>query len=158
MESTCNFKTPTALQWNAGIQQSISPTMVVSVSYVGTTGKHTMVTPDLNQPTPGPGAIAPRRPYPAFGSVSIFEAEGSSIYHSLQVTAAKRLSSRLNFQASYTWSHAIDNGDFQTAPQDAPIWRQSAATAWRISVSAWERRGRMSCHSWLTTGFWEDGS
>jgi len=113
-----NFKTPYAFQWNAGIQRSVSQSTVVTVSYVGTTGKHLMVTPDINQPTPGPGAIAARRPYPNFGSVSIFQAEGSSIYHSLQVTALKRLSHNLNFQTSYTYSHAIDNGDFQSVPQD----------------------------------------
>ena len=112
------FKTPRAMQWNAGIQQSLDKTTVLTVSYVGTTGKHLMVTPDINQPTPGPGAIAPRRPYPLFNSVSIYHAEGSSIYHSLQATANKRMSSNLNFLISYTWAHAIDNGDFQSVPQD----------------------------------------
>ncbi len=113
-----NFKTPSAMQWNTGIQQSLPKGTILTVSYVGTTGKHLFVTPDINQPTPGPGAIPPRRPYPLFGSVAIFQAEGSSIYHSLQATASKRLSKGLNFLMSYTYAHAIDNGDFQSVPQD----------------------------------------
>lgn len=113
-----NFSTPYAQQWNMSVQQSLSNTLVITTSYVGTSGKHLLLDPDLNQPTPGPGAIAPRRPYPAFNGISIYEAEGSSIYHSLQITAEKRMSANLNFLVSYTYAHAIDNGDFQTAPQD----------------------------------------
>ena len=112
------FNQPMAHQWNTGIQQTVGKTSVVTVSYVCTTGKHLMVTPDDNQPVPGSTAIALRRPYPAFNSISIYHAEGSSIYHSLQATAAKRMTDGLNLQMSYTYAHAIDNGDFQSVPQN----------------------------------------
>ncbi len=113
------FKTPMAQQWNAGIQQGLGKSAAFTLSYVGTTGKHLMVTPDINQPTPGPGSVASRRPYPAFSGISIYHAEGASIYHSLQATATKRLTSGLNLQMNYTYAHAIDNGDFQSVPQDS---------------------------------------
>jgi hypothetical protein len=41
-----NFKTPYAQQWNAGVQQSVTKTMVVTASNVGTAGKRLFVTPD----------------------------------------------------------------------------------------------------------------
>jgi hypothetical protein len=145
-----NFKTPYAQQWNAGVQQSVTKTMVVTASYVGTAGKRLFVSPDINQPAPGPGAIAPRRPYPLFNSISIYEAEGSSIYHSLQVTAAQRMSSNLNFLASYTWAHGIDNGDFQSVPQDrsdlraergsgVSDLRQRLVASWVYTLPFWRR-------------------
>jgi hypothetical protein len=113
-----NFRTPYAQQWNGGLQQSLSQTLLVSAQYVGTAGKRLVLNPDINQPTPGPGTLAARRPYPSFNSISYNESAGSSIYHSLQLSAEKRLSSRLNFLASYTWAHGIDNGDFQGTRQN----------------------------------------
>jgi hypothetical protein len=38
----------------------------------------------------------------------LYQAEGVSNYHSLQLQARKRLSNGLQFTASYTWSHALD--------------------------------------------------
>ena len=113
------FKTPMAQQWNLGVQQGLGKSAVVTLSYVGTTGKHLMITPDINQPIPGASSIASRRPYPAFSGISIYRAEGSSIYHSFQASATKRLASGLNLQMNYTYAHAIDNGDFQSVPQDS---------------------------------------
>jgi outer membrane receptor protein involved in Fe transport len=113
------FKTPMAQQWNVGIQQGVGKTVAFTLSYVGTTGKHLMVTPDVNQPIPGAGAVAARRPYPAFSGISIYHAEGASIYHSLQATATKRLATGFNLQMNYTYAHAIDTGDFQSVPQNS---------------------------------------
>ena len=38
----------------------------------------------------------------------LYEAEGISNYNALQLQARKRLSNGLQFTASYTWSHALD--------------------------------------------------
>jgi hypothetical protein len=92
--------------------------------------------------------LAPRRPYPLFNSIGYNQSAGSSIYHSLQMSAEKRLSSRLNFLASYTWAHGIDAGDFQSTRQDlndlraergssvADI-RQRFVTSWTYTLPVW---------------------
>jgi TonB dependent receptor len=50
-----------------------------------------------------------RVPYPGYDMNSVlFEAEGISNYNALQLQARKRLSFGLQFTASYTWSHALD--------------------------------------------------
>jgi hypothetical protein len=50
-----------------------------------------------------------RVPYPGFDMNSVlYEAEGISNYNALQLQARKRLSNGLQFTASYTWSHALD--------------------------------------------------
>ena len=51
------------------------------------------------------------RPYPQFTEiVPLFSSGASSIYHSLQVTASKRLSRGLLFEGSYTWAKLIEEG------------------------------------------------
>ena len=50
-----------------------------------------------------------RVPYIGYDMNSVlFKAEGVSNYHALQLQVRKRLSSGLQFTASYTWSHALD--------------------------------------------------
>ncbi len=51
------------------------------------------------------------RPYPQFTSIiPLYSSGASSIYHSLQVTATKRLSHGLQFEGSYTWAKNLDDG------------------------------------------------
>jgi len=50
-----------------------------------------------------------RVPYPGYDMNSVlYKAEGISTYNALQLQARKRLSFGLQFTASYTWSHALD--------------------------------------------------
>ncbi len=67
---------------------------------------------DLEPLCPGPdysGNVAVRVPYIGYSFNSVlYEAEGISNYDALQLQARKRLSNGLQFTASYTWSHALD--------------------------------------------------
>lgn len=50
-----------------------------------------------------------RVPYPGYDmNAVLYEAEGTSNYHALQVQVRKRLSYGLQLTGSYTWSHALD--------------------------------------------------
>jgi hypothetical protein len=50
-----------------------------------------------------------RVPFPGYDMNSaLYEADGISNYNALQVQVRKRLSKGLQFSASYTWSHALD--------------------------------------------------
>lgn len=104
-----NMKTQEAMQFNLGIQQSLPSSMMLTVNYVGTLGRHLSNSANANQPTPGPGAVAARRPYPLYNSITMLETNGSSNYNSLQTTLEKRLTRYVEFQTSYTWSHALDD-------------------------------------------------
>ncbi len=77
-------------------------------SYGGVAG----YTPPDNEPisTNQYAGNAPIRvPYPGYDMNSVlYEAEGISNYNALQLQARKRLSFGLQFTASYTWSHALD--------------------------------------------------
>jgi hypothetical protein len=52
------------------------------------------------------------RPFPQYtGIYNDFPNYGNSTYHSLQVTARRRVSKGLNFIAAYTWSKTLSNAD-----------------------------------------------
>jgi len=65
---------------------------------------------DENVAIPGPGAIPPRRPYPAYGVISSWEPRGFSNYNGLQLSSEKRFSGGVSFLAAYTWSKSLDLG------------------------------------------------
>ena len=55
-------------------------------------------------------AVQLELPYPQFTSVTTdVQMIGNSIYHGLQLTAAKHFSNGLEFLVNYTWSKSIDN-------------------------------------------------
>ena len=61
--------------------------------------------------TPRVGRRQLLRPFPQFDTLTpLFSSGASSVYHSLQVTASKRLSHGLQFEGSYTWAKTIDDG------------------------------------------------
>jgi hypothetical protein len=103
-------KIPYAMEYNAGIQQELSGSMVLSVDYVGSLGRHLFIQPSGNTALyPGAGPVSARQPYPAYGGAFSFDENvGNSSYNSLQAKLQKRLSSGLTFLASYTWSKSLD--------------------------------------------------
>ena len=99
-------------QWSAGVQRSISATMLLDVNYVGSKGTRLPNSRGINQPAPGAGTTAQvnaRRPYPNFGNISWFESNANSNFHSLQARFEKRYSAGLSMLSSYTWAKSIDN-------------------------------------------------
>ncbi|MGH9663177.1 MAG: hypothetical protein ACRD9L_01985, partial [Bryobacteraceae bacterium] len=95
---------------NFTVERQMTPSLVLRSSYVGTRGNHLSIALDEDTPYPGPGAIAPRRPYPQYASISAWEPIGISTYHALELSAEKRFSKGLSFMAAYTFSRSLDEG------------------------------------------------
>ncbi|HEY4048798.1 MAG TPA: carboxypeptidase regulatory-like domain-containing protein [Acidobacteriaceae bacterium] len=95
--------------WSFGVQQQITKSMVAEVGYVGNHGVHWQGTQDLNDPPPGAGAVASRRPYPIFGGITLFSSEVGGTYNSLQAKINERLNNGLTFLAAYTWSKFLQS-------------------------------------------------
>jgi hypothetical protein len=91
-----------------GIATPQSPINGQIYSYGGTTPLYLNLEP--YDPGPEYAGNAPARvPYIGYDMNSVlYTAEGISNYNALQVQARKRLSNGLQFTASYTWSHALD--------------------------------------------------
>ena len=114
-----NFDNAYVQSWNLNIQREVTSGLAVMVGYFGSKGTHLRQTRNLNQ-TFLNSALVATRPFPALSSsspiapglpllnVTFREGTGISSYNALWVTATKRLSRGLQFNASYTWSKSID--------------------------------------------------
>ena len=91
------------------MQRELWANNVLTVAYVGAKGSHIFVTENINQATPGPGAVANRRPYTNLADGTTVAPWGNSSYNSLQTTFERRFSAGLSVLAAWTWSHSIDD-------------------------------------------------
>ncbi|MFZ0798382.1 MAG: TonB-dependent receptor [Terriglobales bacterium] len=141
--------TPYTQQWHLGLEYQLPADTVLEVSYAGSRGLKLFAFYNGNQAVAVVGTdslpTAPRRPAnneapgasgpcslanpqncnPALDvGIDTFRSNAQSNYNSAQVRLEKRYSHGLQFEAAYTWAHALDNassaslgsvnnGDFQ---------------------------------------------
>jgi hypothetical protein len=115
-----NNTLPHMEEWNIQVQHQLTSSMLASLAYVGSAGRHLMDYYNANSQlfnTPNGTRI-----YPNLGAINVAETRGNSMYHSLQAEVQRRFTKDLQFTASYTFSKTIDDGGgaFQTttSPQD----------------------------------------
>ena len=107
-------KTPYTESYNLAIERSITNDIVATVAYVGNNSKHLQVNVDANAPLAlaAPGvSTQPFRPLPHEGGSAYVSYSAESSYNSLQAKIEKRMSHGWNLLASYTWAHALDDGN-----------------------------------------------
>lgn len=96
--------------WSFTVQRAITPTLMIEVGYVGTSGNRLLTASDINAALPGDTNPTTRQPYgSALGEIRELSNSAHSIYHGLQSRVEKRFSGGLYFLGSYTWSKSIDN-------------------------------------------------
>jgi hypothetical protein len=121
-----NFKNANVQSWNLNLEHQIGRSLGLMVGYFGSKGTHLEIDRNLNQfgilnnaasrpfvslslasPILGSadGAVTP---VTLANSITERDSSGTSRYDALWVTANKKLSRGLQFNASYTWSHSID--------------------------------------------------
>ncbi len=101
--------------WNLNIQREIRQGLDVSIGYFGSKGTHLQITRNINQNLPDGARPFPRLsansailPNTNLANITQRESGGNSSYNALWVTANKRFSQGLQFNASYTFSKSID--------------------------------------------------
>ena len=115
-----NFKNADIQSWNLNIQQQIGGSASLMVGYFGNKGTHLEIDRNINQF--GVLGSSTSRPFQAISASSSIQpaatlantmtertSDANSSYNALWVTANKRMSRGLQFNASYTWSHSIDD-------------------------------------------------
>lgn len=114
-----NFDNAYVQSWNLNVQREVRPGLAVTVGYFGSKGTHLRLTRNLNQTFLNSARVA-TRPFSTLSAsspiaagkpllnITFREGTGVSNYNALWVTANKRLSNGLQFNASYTWSKSID--------------------------------------------------
>ena len=125
-----HFRVPYSENFNLTAQRELPSNIVATISYVGALGRHEEITFEGNPITAAgqaaclasPTCIADRNtqqiqfpthtafaPGNLIASVGTIDTSGSSNYNALQLSATKGFTHGLLFQASYTYSHALDN-------------------------------------------------
>ena len=134
--------------WFLGVQREILPKFTLEINYVATAGRNlyradnvnrvpgarlpegTCVTDNMGRrlcsqinsgTAPNGLSINPTGRFlnPNFGVLRVWENSASSIYHSLQVSARKRMDHGLQLSVNYTYSHSIDDGSTWQSGSDS---------------------------------------
>ena len=110
-----NVKNPKFIKWNLQFEQAFGSRTSVSVNYNGNHGRDIFVTnsgingycdvASCGAPFPGLPTAAPD---PRFGIVTQYYNGGTSNYNGVTLSMNRRYS-QLQFSASYTWSHTLDD-------------------------------------------------
>jgi hypothetical protein len=129
---------PYTQQWSFDVQRSVGQTFMLDVGYFGSKSTHLLGIVDLNEVQPGAAVAAgitnartpinstttPRlnvlRPYIGYAGMNSVENWFNSDYHSLQVSAQKRLSGYSTLRLAYSFSKVITDAtsDRSNAPQN----------------------------------------
>ena len=104
-----HVKTGYAEDYNLSIQQQLGSDFALEVAYVGSRShrlSYLIGNINYNPAAPDPShAVSPN-----LTKIQAMTDVGWSGYNALQTKLTKRVSRNLNFLATYTWSHAMDNG------------------------------------------------
>ena len=116
-----DFTTAYVNQWSLGVQRELASNLVLDVSYLGSQGHKLPIQWNINQAFPGPGSVASRRPFPAYGNITggYISSIGNSNFNGMTVRAERRMSKGLSFISSYAWSRSIDDGVGISAASDS---------------------------------------
>src|SRR5215471_16889862 len=118
-----NFRNADVQSWNLNLQQQVGRTLGLMVGYFGSKGTHLEIDRNINQliafgqpNTPAShnvpffqlASTSQFLPGVRLGNMTERDSSSNSTYHGLWVTATQRMSHGLQFSASYTYSHSID--------------------------------------------------
>ena len=112
-----NYQWPLVYQLNAAVQRQLPKNVSLTVAYVGTLSHHLPFMLDKNYAPYAPGAstsqtsINARRPYDPgiLGQITYDESNETASYHSLQISANRRLTRNLMINGFYVFSHSFQS-------------------------------------------------
>ena len=105
-------KTPYTENYNFTVEYGITTNTVATAAYVGSQAHHLIVLTNPNAPLAllaNGAATSAEQPLPDFSSAIFMSYSGVSNYNALQAKLERRVAHGLNFLASYTWSHSLDD-------------------------------------------------
>jgi hypothetical protein len=115
-----NFRNAMALSYNVNVQHEAAG-IVFEAAYVGSEGHHLRIIGDWNQ------GINGMRPIAGFSSITTQQSVSNSMYNGLWLSANRRLTRNLTFNASYTFSKSIDNNSVGSSNPQAQDFRNLRA-------------------------------
>jgi hypothetical protein len=115
-----DMKDPRTVRWNATVERELPRSTGLRLSYVGSTTRDLIWSPDFNQVpsnTLGYAAVAGTRPFTDWNVVTTRDNDPRSRYHAFSVAGTRRFTRGSAFDVSYTLTkHDSDAGG--TVPQN----------------------------------------
>jgi hypothetical protein len=106
-----NLPTARMYQWNGDVGQELWRNAGFEVQYLGSHTVHLDESFYPNQPGPSTVFAQANRPNPAIGQIREIHNDATATYNGLTFILRQRLTHGLSTNLSYTWSHALDEGD-----------------------------------------------
>jgi hypothetical protein len=105
-----NYRDGYAQTWNLALEQNLSKTWALELSYMGTKGTRLDVQRAPNRALPGSPLTAEDRRLIGNAEGFTYEtSDGNSIFHAGQVRLTRKLSKGLSIQGLYTYAKSIDD-------------------------------------------------
>jgi hypothetical protein len=133
--------TPYVQQWTLNLQHDFGFGFVGQLTYVGSSTHRLYYPNQIDQPTPGPGSVQARRPFPQFSALHAYAPVVDANYNSLQAQVERRFTNGFSLLAAYTWGHSIDDGPSQVDNVVAPQYAYDFAA--ERGNSAYDVRNRL---------------
>jgi Carboxypeptidase regulatory-like domain/TonB dependent receptor-like, beta-barrel len=146
-----NYKVGYAQSWNVSLQQNLSRSFFIELSYIGTKGTDLDTQTVPNRALPGSPLTSQERLQIGNAQQFIYDSSwGNSIYHAGQVRLMRRFSRNMSFNVIYTYSKSID--DSSTFGGVGNVVAQNAfdLSAER-GLSSFDRRHALSLNYVLST-------
>ncbi len=115
------FRNASLRSWNVNVQQQLGRHLAAMAGYFGSQGRNLRISRNINQPVNGIrpfASLAPSSPIlpgSPLGNITQVEGTGHSSYHALWTSVSHRLSTGLQFDASYTWSKSLDTNSLNSS-------------------------------------------
>jgi hypothetical protein len=98
-----NLRLPRSVEWNVAIERQLAGADVATISYIGSAGHNLLRREAYLQPDNQSAETV------------LATNQGWSDYHALQAQYRRRVARGLRGVATYTWSHSIDNGSWDSS-------------------------------------------
>ena len=99
-----SLQVPYTYQWNVSLEQALGTLQSLTISYVGSNGRKLLAEKELSVSGFNP----------SFTTLVVYTNGLTSNYNALQVQFKRQISHGLQALGSYTWSHALDYGSYNT--------------------------------------------
>jgi hypothetical protein len=106
-----NLPTQRMYQWNVDIGQEVWKNGGFELQYLGSHSIHLDESYYPNQPGPSTAFANANRPNPTIGNIRVIHNDATATYNGLTAILRQRVYRGLTANLSYTWAHALDEGD-----------------------------------------------
>jgi hypothetical protein len=108
-----HFPLPRNIGYSLGVEQKLTPSMVLTLTYQGSETAHEFQTYNLNQAHPQLTAALgnANRPYPQWNTITWALDRGHANYNAFYAKLQQNVSHGLSYLISYTWAKAEDDSE-----------------------------------------------